>query len=45
MSELMFAVVASAVAIGALAFYAGNGVLSARRSSSRPARILAAAGR
>ncbi len=35
MSELMFAVVASAVAIGALAFYAGNGVLSARRSSSR----------
>jgi len=35
MSELMFAVVASAVAIGALAFYAGNGVLTARRSSSR----------
>ncbi|MCZ6460793.1 MAG: type II secretion system F family protein [Actinobacteria bacterium] len=35
MSELMFAVVASAVAVGALAFYAGNGVLTARRSSSR----------
>jgi tight adherence protein C len=35
MSELMIAVVASAVAIGALAFYAGNGVLNARRSSSR----------
>ena len=35
MSELMIAVVASAVAIGALAFYAGNGVLTARRSSSR----------
>ncbi len=35
MSELMFAVVASAVAIGALAFYAGNGVLRARHSSSR----------
>ena len=33
--SLMFAVVASAVAIGALAFYAGNGVLTARRSSSR----------
>jgi len=35
MSELMIAVVASAVAIGALAFYAGNGVVNARRSSSR----------
>ncbi len=35
MSELMIAVVASAVAIGALAFYAGNGVLNARRSASR----------
>ena len=35
MSELMFAVVASAVAVGVLAFYAGNGVIRARRSSSR----------
>jgi tight adherence protein C len=35
MSELMIAVIASAVAIGALAFYAGNGVVNARRSSSR----------
>ncbi len=35
MSELMVAVVASAVAIGALTFYVGNGVLRARRSSSR----------
>lgn len=35
MSELMVAVVASAVAIGTLTFYVGNGVLRARRSSSR----------
>ncbi len=35
MSELMVAVVASAVAIGALTFYVGNGVLRARRSPSR----------
>lgn len=35
MSELMVAVVASAVAIGALTLYVGNGVLRARRSSSR----------
>lgn len=35
MSELMIAVVASAVAIGVLTFYAGNGVLRARRSSSK----------
>ena len=31
----MVAVVASAVSIGALTFYAGNGVIAARRSSSR----------
>lgn len=35
MSELMIAVVASAIAIGVLTFYIGNGVLRARRSSSR----------
>ena len=35
MSELMIAVVASAIAIGVLTFYVGNGVLRARRSSSR----------
>lgn len=32
---MMLAVVASAVTIGALTFYAGNGVIQARRSSSR----------
>ncbi|MCH8990244.1 MAG: type II secretion system F family protein [Acidobacteria bacterium] len=35
MSELMIAVVASTIAIGVLTFYVGNGVLRARRSSSR----------
>jgi tight adherence protein C len=35
MSELMIAVVASAVAIGVLTFYVGSGVLRARRSSSK----------
>ena len=35
MDGLMIAVVASAVTIGALTFWAGNGVVSARRSSSR----------
>lgn len=35
MSELIIAVVASAIAIGVLTFYIGNGVLRARRSSSR----------
>ena len=35
MSELMIAVVATAVAVGALSFYAGNGVLQARRSASK----------
>ncbi len=35
MSELMIAVVASAIAIGVLTFYVGNGVLRARRSSSK----------
>jgi tight adherence protein C len=35
MNELMVAVIASAVTIGALAFYVGNGVVQARRNSSR----------
>jgi tight adherence protein C len=35
MDALMLAVVASSVTIGALVFYAGNGVVTARKSSSR----------
>jgi len=35
MSQMMVAVIASAITIGALVFWAGNGVVSARRSSSR----------